>query len=258
MRTKYLVRSRRVIDFFMPMLAMVIFVVLGFTLVSITKDVVVVSLVCDVTISLLGLAYIGWQFKKKDAFAEKPLGFVQVLAGCYAFLFLWFVCQQISAWVLLHFTDSAYAAYQTSTDMNPYLYVILAIGVAPVAEEILFRGIWFLHYRRSFGPVVGCFVSAFAFALFHGTVVHLPSTFLFGLFLAFVYHYTGRLMVCMALHVCFNGLALLASDLVIPKALLATPVAVAVYVGTLIGLSALIILYVPQNKTSMQKEMYDK
>lgn len=240
-------------DFVNPFVFLSCFMFLGYVFVHITKSPVVATLLCDATISIFGLYYIWKNFMKNDNISVKQLGAFHILGLGISFLFLWFVCQQMASWFFLNFSDKAFDEYTASAQMNPCLYILLSACIAPVFEEILFRGVFFLSYRRSFGPVFACFASAFVFALFHGTIVHLPATFLFGLFLAVVYHYTGRLMVCMGLHVCFNGLALALSDWAMPTIFLTTPVAVAMYVVALAGVSSFLLFYVAQKNLEERK-----
>ncbi|MBI2438138.1 MAG: CPBP family intramembrane metalloprotease, partial [Lentisphaerae bacterium] len=84
----------------------------------------------------------------------------------------------------------------------------LAMIVAPVAEEALFRGMLLPLIMKRLGAGPAVLLSSALFALVH---FHLPSFFpLFvlaaGLGLAYIY--TGSLLVPIVMHALFNGMNL--------------------------------------------------
>jgi membrane protease YdiL (CAAX protease family) len=93
------------------------------------------------------------------------------------------------------------------TDGSPVVrgtIALFAIGLAPVVEEVLFRGVLFaticgLGWRKS--AYLG---TALLFGLIHGnTAAFLPLT-LFGLVLAWLYERTGNLLAPVVAHAVFN------------------------------------------------------
>jgi membrane protease YdiL (CAAX protease family) len=85
------------------------------------------------------------------------------------------------------------------------LLLFLAVAVvAPLVEELVFRGMLFQLLRRPL-PLWGAVVlSAFVFAVVHGIPVLLPDLFLCGVALALVFHYTRSLYCSTFLHVLTN------------------------------------------------------
>lgn len=69
-----------------------------------------------------------------------------------------------------------------SDTFSMFLYTAL---LAPIAEEVLFRG-YILRSLRSFGKRFAIFGSAFLFGLFHGNLLQTPYAFLIGLVLGYV------------------------------------------------------------------------
>ena len=69
-----------------------------------------------------------------------------------------------------------------SDSLSMFLYASLA---APIAEELLFRGL-VLRSLRPFGKKFAIFGSAFLFGLFHGNLLQTPYAFLIGLVLGYV------------------------------------------------------------------------
>jgi membrane protease YdiL (CAAX protease family) len=102
-----------------------------------------------------------------------------------------------------------------NSTLNLIAVAILVTVIAPLAEEIFFRGFMFTALRRWIGWVGGGLATAAVFAVIHlGSVdaVFLPPLLLLGFLLCVLYHRTGSLLPCLALHALNNGLALGASQ----------------------------------------------
>jgi membrane protease YdiL (CAAX protease family) len=89
-------------------------------------------------------------------------------------------------------------------------FVVVA-GVAPVVEELTYRGLGFAAVRDAFGNGAAVVVTALAFGLAHGLFIALPVLTIFGLILAWVRLTTGSIYPTIALHALFNGIALIAA-----------------------------------------------
>ena len=89
-------------------------------------------------------------------------------------------------------------------------FVVVAL-VAPVVEELTYRGIGFAAVRDAFGAGAAIAVTALAFGLAHGLVVGLPVLTIFGAILAWLRLRTDSLYPPIALHAVFNGAALIAA-----------------------------------------------
>lgn len=70
----------------------------------------------------------------------------------------------------------------SSDTVSMFLYAAI---LAPIAEEVLFRG-YILRTLRPFGKRFAIFGSAFLFGLFHGNLLQTPYAFLMGLVLGWV------------------------------------------------------------------------
>ena len=83
--------------------------------------------------------------------------------------------------------------------------VISACLLAPLAEEILYRGVLFRSLRNRLGVVPGAVVSAAVFAVLHFYDGYgLVSVGIFGFSCALLYSGTGSLATVIALHVLYN------------------------------------------------------
>jgi membrane protease YdiL (CAAX protease family) len=87
-------------------------------------------------------------------------------------------------------------------------FIVVAV-VAPVAEEIFFRGFVYGGLRRRIGVASAMLVSTVFFTALHLSVGLFIPIFVLGLFLAWLYEYTGSLYPGMFLHAANNGLALI-------------------------------------------------
>ncbi len=84
---------------------------------------------------------------------------------------------------------------------------VALLVVAPITEEIVFRGFIFRGFRNKFGFIGAAFISSIIFGIAHGQINVAIDTFALGLFLCYVYEKTGSLWVSVALHALKNGIA---------------------------------------------------
>ena len=101
--------------------------------------------------------------------------------------------------------------FNASTALEQRIWIILlAVTVAPLAEEFFFRFFLYGVLKRYFGRTVGIVASALLFAAVHA---HLPSfapLLVLGICLTIAYEWSGSLIVSMTMHALFNALALVA------------------------------------------------
>ena len=86
---------------------------------------------------------------------------------------------------------------------NPWVNLLFVGLIAPVMEEILFRGILLTKLIR-FGGKTYVFFSAFLFALFHANLYQLLYAFVLGSMFATVTYYTGTIKHSILLHIIVN------------------------------------------------------
>ena len=108
------------------------------------------------------------------------------------------------------------AGNQIPEDLPRTVAIWVALGlavvvVAPLSEELFFRGLVYRGIADRFGPGVGMVVSGVAFALVHFNVsVVVPFT-LIGIVFAWVYRASGSLWTTIAAHAIFNGVSFVAT-----------------------------------------------
>lgn len=82
--------------------------------------------------------------------------------------------------------------------------------VAPIVEELIFRGLIFNGFRKNYNGFVAVFMSALLFSLFHLNPWQMPATFVLGLLLGWLMLRTNNILVAMLGHSINNTLVLLA------------------------------------------------
>ena len=85
--------------------------------------------------------------------------------------------------------------------------MVLTYGtiIAPISEEVLFRGVIHRWLSRRLGRIEGVVLSGVLFGLIHASVLAFVPIALFGMLLALVLERTGSLSSCIALHAIFNA-----------------------------------------------------
>ncbi len=84
------------------------------------------------------------------------------------------------------------------------LTALMAVGLAPLVEEILFRGIIYPTVKQVGYPRAAIWGTAFVFAAIHATPAIFLPLFLLGALLAHLYERTGNLLAPITTHVVFN------------------------------------------------------
>ena len=84
-------------------------------------------------------------------------------------------------------------------------FVIMAVAVAPVAEEILFRGILYPAVKQLGHPRVAVIGTALLFALFHVNLLTFASLTAVALALIALYDFTDNLLAPITAHAVFNA-----------------------------------------------------
>lgn len=87
----------------------------------------------------------------------------------------------------------------------------VAIVVAPIVEELIYRGCLYGICRQYVGRLPAVVFSSVVFAVIHGHVPSLPGLFALAFALALVYERTGSLWAPIGMHALFNSLTVAAA-----------------------------------------------
>jgi len=94
------------------------------------------------------------------------------------------------------------------------LMAFTAAIVAPVCEEVVFRGYIYPVAKKFSGPWVAGFCSALVFSAAHGSMSALLPLFILGMVLVALYEFTGSIWAPIAVHFLFNSATVVVQMLV--------------------------------------------
>lgn len=129
--------------------------------------------------------------------------------------FMWFVMLllQVSGWnewleqtFDIESMQEAVKLFQEAKDpLVVALMAIAAVIVAPVAEEVVFRGYLYPAAKHFCGPLGGILFSSLVFAAAHGNIAAIAPLFLLAVLLCLVYEFTGSIWANISVHFLFNA-----------------------------------------------------
>lgn len=88
--------------------------------------------------------------------------------------------------------------------------IVLAVAIAPMVEEFIFRFFLYGVVRRYLGRFVGLISNAALFAAVHAHVPSAAPLFVLGACFTIAYEWSGSIVVAMTMHALFNSLTLVA------------------------------------------------
>ena len=88
--------------------------------------------------------------------------------------------------------------------------IVLAVAVAPIAEEFIFRFFLYGVLKRYGGRVLGLLLSSLLFAAVHRHIPSFGPLFVLGSCFTIAYEWSGSILVTMTMHALFNSLSLTA------------------------------------------------
>lgn len=166
--------------------------------------------------NLIAVLLYGLAFRKREerlsAYAGiRSTGFLQIIGSVIAG-----VCANgliLIAMQKIHIPGPWMQAYQNQIggliSGNLLIAGLAIVLIAPMVEELVFRGILFTSLSKALNPVLSAVVTALLFAIAHGNLVQGSYAFVLGLLLALVRHQSGSLWSAIALHFAFNTTSLL-------------------------------------------------
>lgn len=93
-----------------------------------------------------------------------------------------------------------------------FLFAVITYGIiSPLAEELLFRGVFYGYLRKFYDIRTAIVVSALLFGFYHGNQVQALYGAAMGYFLAYAYEYFGSYRVPVVMHLAMNLMTLTVS-----------------------------------------------
>ena len=93
------------------------------------------------------------------------------------------------------------------------LLAIMAVIIAPVVEEVVFRGYIYPVCKRYTGRIIATFFASLFFSAVHFHIPALLPLFILAIILTIAYELSGSIWVPISIHACFNGFTLLIQEL---------------------------------------------
>ncbi len=98
------------------------------------------------------------------------------------------------------------------SDYGMYGAFLKVVIMAPVIEELIFRGVIMHGLMRNYSKFTAVFISALMFALWHLNPWQFPATFILGLVLGILMLRTRSIYLCIIGHAINNGLVLISIE----------------------------------------------
>jgi len=92
---------------------------------------------------------------------------------------------------------------------SPFWFFVVGAVIAPIVEEVFFRGFLFQGLRERYGWTTAMWLSAVIFAVAHLDLVVLIPTFILGCLLAYIFHRSNSIWPGVILHFLVNTFGLL-------------------------------------------------
>ena len=161
---------------------------------------VAISYLISMAICLVALGVYSWLRGWRDLLSVRSLGWASPFRLLCGYIFMWMVSISLEPLTALLPGD------QSSLGSGGWL-LLSAVLLAPVFEEVVFRGYIAGGMRRTYGGVVAWFVSALIFGAVHIIPSVAVSAFFSGLVLSFYYLRYRSLMLVIVLHAMNNATA---------------------------------------------------
>ena len=91
----------------------------------------------------------------------------------------------------------------------PLWTVCMTVLVAPVGEEVIFRGFLYRTLKKGISPLPAMLAVGLFFGAVHMSLLQLPLLVLLGVLLCAAYEYSKSILLPICLHMMFNGLNIL-------------------------------------------------
>ena len=143
--------------------------------------------------------------QKKYKFVLKKKEFFNVVICCILFVPIIFLISIVSKQLLPEFTEQ-----QQVKDLRDSFFEIISrdgiiiILLAPIIEEVVFRGLFYAALKSYFPWIVSIIFSSVVFSLIHENILAFTLLFSLSLVLTFIYELYGKLFYPILIHSCFN------------------------------------------------------
>ena len=95
-----------------------------------------------------------------------------------------------------------------------FIVFLTSVCMAPILEELLFRGLIYKRLRTICNPFIAAIISSLAFGISHGNLVQFLYAFFAGMLLAYVYEKYKNIWAPIIFHFSANALSMIGTDVI--------------------------------------------
>lgn len=158
----------------------------------------------------LAIGFVAWQRRARGAktnivnFTSGKLSAPLILWGILLITVTGIVIEPIISLFPTEYLDLLYKSIGTGG-----WAILTTVVLAPIMEEVLFRGLIQGSISTKYGATAGILLSALIFGLIHGIPQQVVNAFFIGIILGYIYYRTKSLLTVIILHLLNNGIAYL-------------------------------------------------
>ena len=161
----------------------------------------------NISVVLLLLYY---AFNLKNKFVLNKKDIKRTLKYFVAFLPVIFIMSFLCKIMLFEYEEQKLVVeIKKNFNNNLFFNFFLIIIVAPIIEEIVFRGLFYKTLKNFIPFVQASIISSLIFAIIHENILSLTILFLLSLYLTCIYERTNSILYPILTHSIFNFLNLL-------------------------------------------------
>ena len=153
---------------------------------------------------------LGWKKLKSNLSAGKANPWAYFFSGCGLAIFVFIASSQV------HTSDKMPIEEVLKNRSSAMLLMAMAVLVAPLVEETVFRGYLYPLFAKSFGIVPGILLTGVLFGLMHGSQLGwtwgiVGLLILVGIIFTFARAHTGTVLASFLLHLGYNSMIAVAT-----------------------------------------------
>ena len=162
-----------------------------------------------------GLAGLG--FPKLSQYAKNILKGIYYFFAAYLPVLVALILTAMLLQLINHLSGTSYKmqvhdSIPAIKQMGSLGQLLFGIGIAfivPIFEELVFRGIIQTSFRNYMSPILSIMLGSVFFAAMHADITHFFALFVLSCFMGYSYEKTGKIIVPITVHVCFNSTVLI-------------------------------------------------
>lgn len=153
---------------------------------------------------------LGW-----DSLGLRKFDLTTVAIGCGMMIFAFIFNFMYNLGLMFHNIHSGFEVSDIfGAGISPWLIFAAGVLIAPLVEELFFRGFIFTGLREKYGWIPAALISAGLFAVVHLQPITIPPIFLLGLIFAYLYQRTESIWPGVIMHLGTNTLSLAAAYMI--------------------------------------------